>query len=480
MSPIKVKPGKDPQPPRPTTTTTTTPAPLAQPAKAGTPSGPITTAGFPGVTWEDVTRYDDAIHAAADPVGWPVERVRGHILIESQGKPRAMQNNASNGNSYGLMQVVPYGVGWEGWHKLVKEKAGLPANASKQQVIDALYDPAVNIAVGVTILEGFYQQYGRLDEASSAFFLGNPNWKGEDTVNGNTGSWYRDTLNALIKEQDANGTTPAVTTTPAPVPQGDVIDLLYGGKPYDISAGYGQLVTWSCPGCYDYQAAYGLDTKHHYAYDISARAGEGAPLYAPFDGLVVCAGTGVGSGAWGTGCAAFDRVNNYGSPRANGTGHGRIEILNEDGTASLIIGHALSARVRAGDRVKRGDLIGAEGGMNASHTHCESRYDNGRRIGDPRVLFGGGPMPTVYAERLPISQPDDDPPYWVVRVTADEVPVLQSGSAQAPKAAPPLKKGETFFATYRLPGTDGKGYWVSTKLGRVPISGTEEVEVVLP
>lgn len=371
--PIKVKPGKDPKPPKPTTTTTTTPAPLPQPAKAGTPSGPITTAGFPGVTWEDVTRYDDAIHAAADPVGWPVERVRGHILIESQGKPRAMQNNAGNGNSYGLMQVVPYGVGWEGWHKLVKEKAGLPANASKQQVIDALYDPAINIAVGVAILEGFYLQHGRLDEASSAFFLGNPNWKGEDTVNGNTGSWYRDTLNALIKEQDANGTTPAVTTTPAPVPQGDVIDLLYGGKPYDISADYGQLITWSCPGCYDYQAAYGLDTRHHYAYDLSAAAGEGAPLYAPFDGLVVCAGTDNGPGAWNTGCAAFPRLNNYGGKPA-GVGAGRLELLNEEGTASLILGHVLSSRVRPGDRVKRGDLIGYEGGMNGSHVHLEGRY----------------------------------------------------------------------------------------------------------
>jgi len=469
MSPIKVKPGKDPQPPRPTTTTTTTPAPLAQPAKAGTPSGPITTAGFPGVTWEDVTRYDDAIHAAADPVGWPVERVRGHILIESQGKPRAMQNNASNGNSYGLMQVVPYGVGWEGWHKLVKEKAGLPANASKQQVIDALYDPAVNIAVGVTILEGFYQQYGRLDEASSAFFLGNPNWKGEDTVNGNTGSWYRDTLNALIKEQDANGTTPAVTTTPAPVPQGNVIDLLYGGKPYDISAEYGQLVTWSCPGCYDYFTAYGLDTRHHWAYDVSAAAGDGAPLYAPFDGLVVCAGTGVGQGAWGTGCAAFDRLNNYGSLRANGTGHGRLELLNEDGTASLIMGHALSSRVRAGDRVNRGDLIGTQGGMNGSHVHLEARYDQGRRIGDPRKLFGGGPI-TVTPERVPYDF-DNDPNTFTVTALRD-LKVYQRADPNSP-VLDTIPKGDTFTAVAVVPGNDGRPYWLGKLNGRVPVSGTE-------
>lgn len=470
MSPIKVK-GKDPKPPKPTTTTTTTPAPATTtPApKPSAPAGPITTAGFSGVNWDAVTQFDDAIHAAADPVGWPVERVRGHILIESQGNPKAIQKNASNGYSYGPMQIVPYGVGWEGWHKLVKEKAGLPANASKQQVIDALYDPAVNIAVGVAILEEFYKQHGTLDKASSSFFLGNPNWKGEDTVNGNTGTWYRDTLQALIKEQDANGTTPAVTTTPAPVPQGDVIDLLYGGKPYDISAGYGQFVTWSCPGCYDYQAAYGLDTRHHYAYDISAHAGDGAPLYAPFDGVVVCAGTDNGPGAWNTGCAAFDFLNNYGARKPAGTGHGRIELLNAEGTASLIVGHCLSATVRAGQRVKRGDLIGYQGGMNASHVHLEGRYANGTRIGDPRRLFGGGPI-TVTPERIPYDF-ENDPNLFTVKAVK-ELKVYQRADPSSP-VLDTIPKGDTFQAKAVVPGNDGKPWYLGKNNGRVPIDGTE-------
>ena len=107
------------------------------------------------------------------------------------------------------MQVVPYtrnpqAQGWEGWHALVKQKAGLRKNASKQQVINALYDPAVNIAVGVAILESFYLTHGTLDAASSSFFVGNPDWSGPgDTTNRNTPAWYRKTLNALIAEQRA-------------------------------------------------------------------------------------------------------------------------------------------------------------------------------------------------------------------------------------------------------------------------------------
>ncbi len=153
---------------------------------SGVPTGAIKTAGVAG-RWEAITRYDAFIREAADPVGWPMARVRAVIAIESAGDPRAMQRNPSNGDSFGLMQVVPYGNGWEGWHALVREKAGLPSNASRQRVIEALYDPRINIAVGVAILEGFYQHYGTLDRANSAFFLGNPFWDGEDTVNGNSG-----------------------------------------------------------------------------------------------------------------------------------------------------------------------------------------------------------------------------------------------------------------------------------------------------
>lgn len=432
------------------------------------PTGPIQTRDIQG-EWEDITHYDDAIHAEADPVGWPIENIRSVIAIESAGDPRAVQKNDANGWSYGLMQIVPYGVGWDGWHKLVREKAGLNRNAPRNQIIAALYDSRINIAVGVAILESFWQQYRTLDAANSAFFVGNPDWSGPgDSVNRNTPAWYRKTLNALIAEQEAF--QPAQPDSPAQ-PSGDVLDLLFGGKPYTISATYGQLVTWSCPGCYDYFPAYGLDSQHHWAYDVAAQAGDGAPLYAPFNALVVCAGTEVGQGAWDTGCAAFGRLNNYGG-KPSGVGAGRLELLHEDGDRSLILGHVLNSRVRAGDRVKAGDVIGQQGGMNASHVHVEGRWSNGQRIGDPRVLFGGGPLPVVYAERLPIPQPEEFDVSVLVTATQDGVPVLQRADLASPAVNAPLNAGDEFRAVYQVIGNDKRIYWVSTLGSRVPVEGT--------
>lgn len=438
------------------------------------PTGPIKTSGIDG-TWEDITRFDDWIHAAADPVGWPVARIRGTIAIESEGDPAAHQPN-SQGDSYGLMQVVPFTAdpaeqGWEGWHALVKQIAGLPANASRQKVINALYDPEVNIAVGVAILEQLYQQHGTLDAASSAFFTGNGTWDGEgDSTNKNTPAWYRKTINALIVEQRLFG---------------DVIDRLFGGRPYGISAEYGQPVTWQCPigvnpgqpgNCYEYQEAYGLDDVHHYAYDVSANAGDGAPLYAPFNGTVVCAGTGVGSGAWGTGCGFNARLNNYGGLPAR-AGSGRLELLHEDGRASLIIGHVLGSRVNPGDRVQAGDHIGYQGGMNASHVHLEGRYANGSRIGDPRVLFPldgatPGAIPDDYPDSIDIPQPAEFDVSVEVTVTRDGVPVLQRADLNAEQTMPPLKKGDTFNAVYQALGNDLNIYWITTNRNRVPVEGT--------
>ena len=168
-----------------------------------TPTGPVTTPapwGSFGVDWENVTRYDDLIHEAADPVGWPIERVRAHIMIESQGFPDSVQQSSPR-VSYGLMQIVPYGVDWEGWHKLVKEKAGLPADALERKVLQALADPRLNILVGVTILDTFYANYGSLDAASSVFITGTPDWGRSTGTEFPRSTSYAESFNGLIVEQ---------------------------------------------------------------------------------------------------------------------------------------------------------------------------------------------------------------------------------------------------------------------------------------
>ncbi|MCC6382637.1 MAG: M23 family metallopeptidase [Dehalococcoidia bacterium] len=326
------------------------------------PTGPITSnipGGASSLQWEAITRYDAFIRAAADPLGWAIERVRGHIVIESRGDPRAVQRN-SQGNSYGLMQVVPYANSrdWGGWYPVVIEQAKLPRTATQQQVINALYDPKTNIAVGVQVLEAFWKEYGTADAASSAFFTGRPDWGGADTVNGTTGALYRNALNALIAEQKAF----------APP---DPISIIVGGAPYEIISAYGD--SSSLP-YYDYGRTHGAifdrcGGRCHTGIDVSGTLGQ--TLYSPGPGVVTCAGTGNGPGSWQTGCAAF--------PDYFGKGAGRVEVLLDSGE-SVILGHCSTALVRPGQRVVAGQAIATMGGMNSIHIHLEVRVwkENGR------------------------------------------------------------------------------------------------------
>lgn len=421
-----------------------------------TPTGPIKTpspeGGSFGISWEALTQYDDAIHAEADPVGQPIERVRGHIAIESRGNPKARQQNNTNGWSYGLLQVVPFGYGWEGWHELVRQKAGLPKTASQPNIINALYDPKVNIAVGVAILESFYQQHQTLDKASSAFFLGNPNWQGADTVNGNTGQAYKKSLDALIAEQKA--------FAPA-----DVITTIVGGAATNTD--YGFKAPTDLP-YYEYFVNHGGTAHQHTGIDATGWIGE--PLFSPIDGTVVCAGINIGPGAHGSGCAAF--AFTLGAPTGSS---GRFEIITDDGQRSLILGHVQRSLQPVGARVTAGQQVALMGGYDGPHVHVEARIWQGGdyTIVDPRQAFGGGPLPVVYAERIPTPQPADFTNSWRVVATRDGVPVMQSTASGAPKVGPDLKSGEDFRAVGILIGEDNKPWWISSRSARVPLDGTE-------
>lgn len=454
--PIKVRPQpeKPPKPPKATTTTTTTPAPGSTPhaaATVGRPTGTIpttlTVAYGRGDPWRNVT-VDAPFHERyGAQYGVDPAMLMAMEVIESGGR---MIPNAGGSGAFGIMQIKA--SIWGG----LAAKIGADLNTREGQ-----------IAVAAAIL-GREGRGSTPEERFLSTYYPTPclDCKGED---GATPRQYLSDMRTLmgIIHAAEQGMTPA----PEPAPQGDVLDLLFGDKPYTISATYGQLVTWSCPGCYDYFPAYGLDSQHHWAYDAAAAAGDGAPLYAPFAGTVVCAGTGVGPGAWGTGCAAFGRVNNYGGKPA-GTGAGRLELLHADGARSLIAGHVLRSRVRVGQRVSAGELIGEQGGMNGSHVHVEGRYANGTKIGDPRMLFGGGRLPVMYAERVPIPQPQEFDVSATVIATRDGVPVLQRANLNAAPVRAPLAKGEDFEAVYVVLGSDGAWYWVSTRGSRIPTSGT--------
>jgi murein DD-endopeptidase MepM/ murein hydrolase activator NlpD len=439
------------------------PPPVVSPPPATTPpndvpTGRITTAGISGM-WEDITRYDAVLHEFADPVGWPLPRLRATIAIESGGNPMAVQQNASNGWSYGLMQIVHYGVGWEGWHELVHRTARL-ITPSRDDIIEALYDPLTNIAVGVTILESLYVQHGTLDKANSAFFLGNPDWRGADTVNGNTGTWYQRTLHALIEEQ--GGTAPPTTVA-------DPVQAILGNMPTNTDYGYKSPTTLPY---YGYFVGHGGNANQHTGIDATTTLGQ--RLYSPISGTVVCGGTGNGAGAWGTGCAAF--------PDYMGQGAGRVEILAEDGRHSLILGHCSRSLVSPGQHVTAGQAVAEAGGMNGNHVHIEGRVWTGSDylIIEPRemlrALMRGEPV-VFYAERIPVAQPQDLTTFVTVTVTAEEVPVLQRADRTSPQVAAPIKKGDTFEAAQIQLGDSGEWFWIGRLGSRVPIAGTTSDKV---
>lgn len=397
------------------------------------------------IPWTNVTRYEPAFSNAAQEFGVDVYLIVAMAILESDSTQvgERWDNYPQDGPSVGIMQVKP-----RLWQSILPDA-------------DA-YTATGNIRLGTCLMARFIRQHGTWQKAIvNAYFPDND-------PNGTTQNMYVQTITALMQEMGATE-TPLAT---------DVLDAIFGGQPYTVSADYGQFVTWSCPGCYDYFAAYGLDTRYHWAIDVAAAAGDGAPLYAPCNGTIVCGGTNTGSGGWNTGCAAFPRVNNYGG-KPSGTGAGRLEIMHEDGDRTLILGHVLNSRVRAGDWVHAGDYIGQQGGMNGSHVHVEARYANGTRIGDPRALFGGEPTSLPKAPRVDIPQPAEFDRTWTVTVTGNDVPVLQRADPNASPVAEPLQRGEQFEAAYlTISDSTGKPYWVSKARGRVPAEGTNIAEVL--
>jgi murein DD-endopeptidase MepM/ murein hydrolase activator NlpD len=161
--------------------------------------------------------------------------------------------------------------------------------------------------------------------------------------------------------------------TPAPAPAPAVtwrqyFDLMFGPK-WAISQEFGARGQTSIPGDvpYAYGIGHGLDGVQHPGTDIGVPYG--TKFYAPASAMVVCAGTGIGNGAHGSSCDAF---NDWGDGAEEKHGVGRIELLFPNGN-SLIFGHARMSFVKVGDTVSAGQLLGATGGMYGPHCHLEAR-----------------------------------------------------------------------------------------------------------
>jgi hypothetical protein len=150
-----------------------------------------------------------------------------------------------------------------------------------------------------------------------------------------------------------------------------------------------------------------------------------------------------------------------------------------------------SSAVRVGDRVKAGERIGRSGvGGKWPHVHLDVAV-NAPELNNPGIwnnpgeyhlldpipaiqaAIGGGPLPTVYAQRVPVPQPGEWASGAPVRIIAEGVPLLQRASADSPEVDSPWEKGDTFDAVMLVWSEDeGTWYWVSKAGTRVPLKGT--------
>jgi murein DD-endopeptidase MepM/ murein hydrolase activator NlpD len=338
-------------------------AKLAGQVPSGGPAGPMGSPNTP--EWQQVNRWDSAVQAAASRYGVDPNRLKAHMMIESGGDPGAVQPNTTNGYTYGLMQI----------------NTGIWGATLAAQGIDPS-TPEGNIMGAAYILADGYKRYGNWDQSSSAYFLGNPNWQGADTYNGNTGSWYQSELNKHITTLGSGGGAGGSAG----------IASIFGGGQTPISY---EFDAPSVNGnMYNYASSSGLSGMSHPGIDVSVPYG--TALFSPGSGVVSCVGNadaGVG-GTGGGSCGYFGDTD--------GGGVGNITIKLDNGTF-IILGHSSAASVRPGQRVTAGMQVGASGGMYGAHTHLEVRVPDasmpsGYRIVDPRSVLGQGAMGPGYQQ----------------------------------------------------------------------------------
>jgi hypothetical protein len=231
------------------------------------PGGSYGAPGSLGGDWAGVDKWNSAVSSAAAKWGVDPNRLKAHMKIESDGNPNAVQNNPTYGNTYGLMQINP--AIWD---------ATLKANGIN------MFTPEGNIEAAAFILQDNYKRYGDWDKASSAFFVGNPNWVGADTVNGTTGGGYRGTLNTYMQQLSAagggstygqvgGGTGNASSVIQTATSFVGKVPYVWGGIP-----GKGQTPTgWDCSGfTYWLDQNYGSGTLargSHYQYQQAVNEG---------------------------------------------------------------------------------------------------------------------------------------------------------------------------------------------------------------
>ncbi len=256
--------------------------------------------------------------------------------------------------------------------------------------------------------------------------------------------------------------------------------IAWAGREFRLTQEHGMCWTrqqepfW---GWYQYAASYGMTAGCHPGIDVGMPLS--TPLHAPCAGVIVCAGTGVGTGE--DSCAAFNYAG-WGSP----SGGGRVQIRRTNGDM-IILGHCKSSVVRPGQTVDKGDLVAHSGWEPAPHLHCEVRVpapgqtSTGYRAVDPvpylAQLEGAPPEPgpvATFAPRQPFpftfDGTDKTLPNGVVVYVVNRMvrargggKVRQQATLEAPEVREPLHRDEVFAVQYAF--EHGGRWWYYTPFG---------------
>ncbi len=328
---------------------------------------PTPTAGATGsmasprnANWAPINRWDSYISMAAQMTGTPPNLIKAIMRLESGGQPNAV----SVSGAQGLMQVMPDHF------------------TPGQQ----MQDPLTNIMVGSKILAANEAQWrswaaqNGVDPwiaASRAYLAGTPYSLAADKLGTTTDMYGAKITQYLAELGGTGGAAGPVGATPVAGTPMTASSIWGNNSQADLFFGFRES---GGPPLYQYGVGHGTNGVEHTGWDIGLPMG--SSLYSPGAGTVVCSATGVGPGAWGTGCSAFgDTI---------GGGVGRIEILLDSGV-SIILGHSNGSVVRPGQRVTPGQLVGTSGGMNSPHIHLETRIHDGTtwQIIDPAQALSG-------------------------------------------------------------------------------------------
>lgn len=320
-----------------------------------------------GGNWAALDRFNPELEAAANQYGVPVNLLKSMVNRESSGNWER-DNRIHTG--FRGQRMLPF--------------VGIFEDAAKSWGLDfdsMIGNRQAQIAGMARILNGLSQKYGGYENAAKVYFGGEQALKGgfTDELGMDSNTYGNTAVNDWKYLDGLSGSSSAYGGGTA-----NIASFVPNGQLYD----WGEFGTDSDNGLYGYGTQYGLNGRQHTGADIVGRRGD--PYIAPMGGTVMCAGTGVGQGADGSGCAAFGDT---------GGGAGRVEVLLDNG-AVLIYGHSAASALRPGQKFNAGDVLGSIGTMNSDHVHLEARVrdpstPSGWRIVDPRSVISNGGMPTA-------------------------------------------------------------------------------------